>query len=208
MGNRRTRFPVAAKMALATAGASGGTPASPTPEAGSSELGTISSSRAATYTGEASSNARSSPSNRDYAAIFRGRYPVHSWNQTDSYRTPAICRTGDRKSQNQGAEGAGRDNRLQVPDDLASASQYRCRARMGSRRDQENRQDHKFVISVTDVTHALFAGHRLPPWSPKNPCNFVGSAAYCFMDTKRNHAKDRRAARGKSRRWRGRTWRA
>jgi hypothetical protein len=34
IGNRRTRFPVAAKIAFATAGANGGTPASPTPSLG------------------------------------------------------------------------------------------------------------------------------------------------------------------------------
>jgi len=70
---------------------------------------------------------------------------VYSWNQTDSYRTPAIRRTGGRKSQNQGADGAGRDNRLQVPDDLASASQYGCRAYMASRRDQENWQEDRLM---------------------------------------------------------------
>src|SRR5580704_11098766 len=97
--------------------------------------------RLATYTGEASRSVRSSPSYRDYPAIFRSGYAVYSWNQTDSYRAPAIRRTGGRKSQNQGAEGAGRDNRLQVPDDLASASQYGCRACMASNRDQENWQE-------------------------------------------------------------------
>ena len=40
IGRRRTRLPVAAKMALATAGATGGTPGSPTP-VGLSVLGTI-----------------------------------------------------------------------------------------------------------------------------------------------------------------------
>src|SRR5689334_8223158 len=40
IGSRRMRFPVAAKMALATAGAAGGTPGSPQPPGGSA-LGTI-----------------------------------------------------------------------------------------------------------------------------------------------------------------------
>ena len=35
-GNSRTRFPVAAKIALHTAGANGGTPGSPTPAGGAS----------------------------------------------------------------------------------------------------------------------------------------------------------------------------
>ncbi len=39
IGNRRTRFPVAAKIAFATAGANGGTPASPTPPRGSPSAG-------------------------------------------------------------------------------------------------------------------------------------------------------------------------
>ncbi len=70
----------------------------------------------------------------------------------NSYRTPAIRRTGGRKSQNQGAEGAGRDNRLQVPDDLASASQYGCRACMASRRDQENwlKKDRLMIFLLTE----------------------------------------------------------
>lgn len=32
----------------------------------------------------------SSPSNHYHLAIFRSSYEVYSWNQTDSYRTPAI----------------------------------------------------------------------------------------------------------------------
>jgi hypothetical protein len=40
IGRRRTRLPVAAKIAFATAGATGGTPGSPTP-VGFSVLGTI-----------------------------------------------------------------------------------------------------------------------------------------------------------------------
>ena len=40
IGSRRTRLPVAAKIALATAGATGGTPGSPTP-VGCSVLGTM-----------------------------------------------------------------------------------------------------------------------------------------------------------------------
>jgi hypothetical protein len=64
-------------------------------------------------------------------------------------RTPTIRRFGGGKSQYQGAEGAGGDNRLQVPDDLASASQYRCRAYMASRRDQENWQEGRLMIFLT-----------------------------------------------------------
>jgi hypothetical protein len=73
----------------------------------------------------------------------------HSWNQADSYRTPTIRNSRGRKSQNQGAEGAGRDNRLQVSDDLASESQYGCRARMASRRDQENWQEDRLMIFLS-----------------------------------------------------------
>jgi hypothetical protein len=40
IGSRRMRFPVAAKMALATAGAAAGTPGSPQPPGGST-LGTM-----------------------------------------------------------------------------------------------------------------------------------------------------------------------
>jgi hypothetical protein len=62
---------------------------------------------------------------------------------------PAIRKTGSRKSQNQGAEGSGRDNRLHVPDDLASASQYGCRTYMASKRDQENWQEDQLMIFLT-----------------------------------------------------------
>jgi hypothetical protein len=59
---------------------------------------------------------------------YFGAATLHPRNQTDSYRTTAIRSAGGGKSQNQSAEGAERNNRLQVSDDLASASQYGCRA--------------------------------------------------------------------------------
>src|SRR5580698_5655892 len=120
--------------------------------------------RLATYTGEASGSARSSPSYPDYPALLRSGHAVYSGNQTDSYRTPAIRKTGGRKSQNQGAEGSGRDNRLQVPDDLASASQYGCRACMAPRRDQENWQTARLMIflSIDGFQFCGFGGAGAP----------------------------------------------
>ncbi len=44
---------------------------------------------------------------------------------------------------------AGRDSRLQVSDDLASASQYRCRACMASRRNQEDWQEDQLMLFLS-----------------------------------------------------------
>jgi hypothetical protein len=100
----------------------------------------------AVASGEASRSARPSSSYRDYPAVFRSGYAVCSWNQTDSYRAPAIRMFGSLKSQNQGSEGTRRDNRLQIPDDLASQSEYGCFARLASSRDQGNWQEDRLMI--------------------------------------------------------------
>ncbi len=88
-----------------------------------------------TYTGETLGSIWSPSSDRDYIAILRSSHTVHSWNETDSDRTPAIRKGRSRKSEDQSSEGTGRDNRLQVSDDMASQSEHRCRTRVAAGRD-------------------------------------------------------------------------
>ena len=91
-----------------------------------------------------------------------------------SRRAPTIRRIDGRKSQNQGAEGAGRDNRLQVSDDLASESQYGCRARMASRRDQENWQEDRLMIFLRIALRSVASSSESPASGSNSQLNAVG----------------------------------